>query len=39
MAATTLLVGVALVGGCGIVIAALVLVVWAVGQNRRPPSS
>jgi hypothetical protein len=29
---------VALVAGCGILIAGVVLVAWAIGQNRRPPS-
>jgi hypothetical protein len=27
------------VGGCGVLIVALVLVAWALAQNRRPPST
>jgi hypothetical protein len=38
MAIGSLLVAVALIGGCGILIAGSLLVVWALAHNRRPPS-
>ena len=39
MAVSTLLIAALGLAGCVIVIVALVLVVWALAQNRRPPST
>jgi hypothetical protein len=39
MAMSGLLLAIAGVAGCAVMIAALVLAVWAIAQNRRPPST